>query len=98
VVRARSGDVCEGCDAARAFDWAHRDHSGPWAAGNGLDLCRSCHDWAHHNPLGAEGLGWIIPRDSDYLTTRVAHSRFGWVYLLDDGSVRPAYHQIGDSP
>lgn len=92
AVRLRSGGACEGCDMARAVDWAHRQgraQGGRWAPGNGLDFCRYCHTWQHARPAAAAQLGWTVRRGQHYLTQPVKHGRHGWVLLDDTGGYRP---------
>jgi hypothetical protein len=98
IVRARSnqagtGRVCEGCDEARADDWSHRVGEGVgglWVPSNGLDLCRPCHRWLHANPDEARiERGWRLESTDDPLLVPALHARWGWVFLADDGGIRP---------
>lgn len=95
LVRARSGDVCEGCGQARATNWSHRiakGQGGPWCPSNGLHLCGSgttgCHGFIEDEPTVArDQRGWRLKPTDDPLTSPALHWLHGWVLLDPDGSL-----------
>ena len=97
TVRARSGGVCEICDAARATNFQHRlakAHGGPWEVANGLAVCgmgnvSGCHGRIHQNPIEAEANGWTVLSGHDFRSIPVLHAVHGRVLLGDDGSITP---------
>ena len=90
VVTARSRGLCEACGAP-ATDWAHRiarSQGGPWAASNGVHLCRRCHAACHAAPLQAIEVGLILRSWQDPRTVPVKFRDGLW--LLDDNGGRTA--------
>lgn len=89
IVYLRSQRRCEMCKRP-ATDWAHRIGRGVcglWLPSNGLDLCRDCHMWTHHNRVLAELGGWIIRSGEHPLDVPVwIHpvELWGAWWLLDD--------------
>lgn len=89
AVRRRSGGRCEGCPAAVATDYSHRQarsQGGAWCPSNALHLCRACHAWAHSGPEMARSVGWMVRRSEDpAVIPALLHGR-GWVLLHPDGT------------
>lgn len=96
LVGIRSSGICEGCARAPATDWAHRkarSQGGKWCPSNGQHLCRSCHRFAHENPVKARSLGWSIRRGHTPAHVPALLAGRGWVYLGADGAVTPAHEE-----
>jgi hypothetical protein len=88
TVAARSGGVCERCDAARAAHWHHRQNrsqGGRWEPANGLHLCARCHHYVTVNPAASEAPGWTVPRGLDPAAVAVRLALHGLVLLTPDG-------------
>lgn len=87
VVHARSGGMCERCGAARATDVHHRQlrRHGDHKPANLVDLCRTCHNWAHGHPKDAQALGFIVPSWVDPRRVVILHALYGLVRLDDQG-------------
>lgn len=98
ITSGRSDGWCEirfpGC-FGRALDWHHRlnrTQGGLWQAGNGLHLCRFCHEKVT-NTRGQRALyeehGWIVrsrTTPADVKTLIHYQGRHAWFLLHDDGS------------
>lgn len=97
IVTARAGGRCELCGVSPATDWAHRRsraQGGPWAASNGLHLCRPCHSWTEHYPTAANAGGWRLVHDlrepaSVPVWLRPGSVWPGWWLLDDEGLYVP---------
>jgi hypothetical protein len=95
LVRQRSGGYCEmrlaGCWDV-AMDFSHRigrGVGGRWAASNGLDACRMCHNWCHMRPAEAKDLGLMLESWQDPTVVPVAYQNAGFVVLDDLGYLWP---------
>jgi len=96
IMRARSRGVCEGCGAAPAAEFHHRQYrsrGGASVASNGLHLCgwgnhTGCHGVAH-TAIG-EQLGWSIRSGFDPAVVPVFHKAAQWWWRqTDDGLLIP---------
>jgi len=94
LVYARSNGICEVCGCRRATNWHHRRNAsqgGRWAASNGLHVCGSgttgCHGWITTHPVLAAERGLTVRSTESPADVPVLHAAYGWVYLLDDGTV-----------
>lgn len=97
AVIARSGGVCEICQANRATNFAHRQRrsqGGSWSPVNGLALCGSgttgCHGWCTAHPALARAGGWEVGAWGDPTEEPVYLQHFGWYawwWLKDEGLV-----------
>lgn len=91
LVAFRSTGICEVCGTSWATDWHHRRNrsaGGPWAASNGLHLCRPCHATITTHPAEAVAAGWTVPSWGDWATTPV-RLWSGTVVLDDVGGSTP---------
>lgn len=89
AVVERCGGRCENCGRPWDLDPAHRQRRsalGTWSPVNLLALCRSCHDWAHHKPLLAQGLGWEVLPEGDPATEAA------WIHT--PGRLGPGWHLL----
>lgn len=66
LVTERARQRCERC-GGRGGHWHHRrgravvdEHT--HCPCNGVLLCKTCHDWAHAEPLGAMETGFVVSR------------------------------------
>ena len=99
LVSKRSGGWCElrieGVCAGPARDWQHRrnrSQGGPWAASNGLDTCRPCHNFLHHHPTLAVDNGWTV-KSTENWKTRPVVLWDGFFVLGDDGQLYDPPHK-----
>ena len=95
-VRTRDFHRCVRCKSpAVKGDWHHRrsrsvvdEHQ--HCPCNGINLCRTCHDWIHQHPFEARQQGWIVSRHASPPDEPVFAEQHGWVLLTCDGEVTPA--------
>jgi hypothetical protein len=90
IVRARSGGKCEWCKVGRAREWHHRrtkkvkgEHR--HCPCNGIDLCTTCHQYAHRHPEQAREEGLIV---SSFVVLPGTVPVWGIGYFTCDGGVR----------
>lgn len=97
VIRERSGGVCEGCGAERAWDAHHRHPrkmggtKRAWIGlpSNAAHFCRQCHTVAETNRTLAKLLGWLVPEGHDPELERFLY-RGEYRLLTSDGGVDAA--------
>jgi hypothetical protein len=103
-VAERESQGCAVCgkflDGPRGSAWSvhHRVRRGQGvdnALSNLLAVCggrdvQGCHQQLHDSPAKARKGGWILRGSDDPKVCKVAHYLFGWVLLLDDGTVAEA--------
>lgn len=89
-VRERDGDQCQRCGSGRNLAWHHRRRRA--VKGHfqhcpciGIQLCPTCHTWAHANPGAAQAEGFIIPWHEDEPWTVPVKTFDGWVLNDCDG-------------
>lgn len=91
VVDAREQGRCLRC-GGRGTDIHHRKRrrEGGHGLANCILLCRTCHQWAHANPLLAREQGFIVRanNDDDPAQTLV-RAWWGWTWLTENGAYRP---------
>lgn len=84
LVRARDGDQCQRCGSANAPAWHHRRRRGikgghhQHCACIGIQMCPTCHSWAHANPAQAQLTGFIISAYEDEPWTVPVKTFGGW--------------------
>lgn len=91
IVQGRAFGRCERClTATLSGDHHHRRVRGMGGSkapdrhdpSNLVWLCRSCHNWAHGNPVVATAAGFIVPRSSGTrpldvpITDLAGHTRY----------------------
>lgn len=95
IVDARAGGRCERCGRAVLVANHHhrllRSQGLLDAPSNLVRLCGSgttgCHGWVHANPADATLAGYIVRSGGEPARVRLEHSRYGEVFLADDGQV-----------
>lgn len=91
LVATRSGGLCEvGESTCIAADWHHRKNrsaGGLWSASNGLDVCRTHHQWITEHPAAARMWGWSVPSWGHPAATPAWLPGRGWMLLDDAGDM-----------
>lgn len=90
LVRARDEDRCQRCGSGRNLAWHHRRRRS--VKGHfqhcpciGVQLCPTCHRWAHANPEAAQKVGLIVPAHEECPWTVPVKMFAGWVLNDCDG-------------
>jgi hypothetical protein len=102
LISVRSGGCCEKCGTDRGpFERHHRKRrrDGGDRLAKILYLCggpQGCHGWITEHPAEARKAGWIVSVSRDPADVPVLTSAHEWVFLDDDGTVRPAF-DVGDA-
>lgn len=85
VVEKRDRGLCVRC-TGRATDFHHRrsrrvrdGHT--HCSCNGVMLCRTCHNWAHANPVEAEAQGFIVTQWQDFPGFVRVKAWAGWMEM-----------------
>lgn len=96
IIEGRSGNICEVCGSARAWDSHHRRprmaggtrRADVGTAANALHTCRMCHNLIESHRNLARLLGWLVPSSLSPEACPVVY-RGEWVHLDAGGSIAP---------
>lgn len=91
LVRARDQDRCQRCGSTNAPAWHHRRRRAvkgghfQHCACIGIQLCPTCHGWAHSQPKAAALVGFIVSSHEEAPWTIPVRTFDGWVRNTCDG-------------